>query len=321
MKKVLIFLILLIAIVVAIAYSPAIPVDELKATYTDEASAFVEIDGMDVHYRKTGQGFPVLLVHGTSASLHTWHAWHDHLSENFTVYSVDLPGCGITGPHPDDDYSIAAFLDFLETFTQAVGLDSFHIAGNSLGGHIAWEYARVNSKIKSAVLVDPSGFYLPDRDVPLVFRLGKIKVFQVLVEKLNVRPLIAKSLKEVYYNDELVTGELVQRYSDLIRRKGNRTAFIKKTGLSEQSPESELSEITCPVLIQWGREDLWIPLSLADVFTTHIPDNRLIVYDECGHIPQEEIPERSAQDALDFLISVEQADTSTNIEVLDQEAS
>lgn len=316
MKKLIIILTLVLAAGAAFLYRPSIPLEKLKSKYTNEQSAFVSIDGMNAHYRQSGSGFPVLLVHGTSSSLHTWHYWQDALSERFTVYSVDLPGCGLTGPHPEDDYTIGAYLDFLEKFTSAIGLDSFYVAGNSLGGHIAWEYAASSPKVLKAVLVDPSGFHAEDRKIPLVFTLGRKKIFAAVVEKLNVDPLIGKSLREVYFDDDLVTPELKQRYSDLIRRKGNRLAFVKKVAGVELGAEADLWKIDVPVLIQWGREDLWIPIELADIFVNNIPDNELIVYENCGHVPQEELPERSAADAMEFLLTetnVPDADTTQTL--------
>lgn len=308
MKKAFIALAIVVAALLALLYRPPLSLEKLRAKYADETSFFTEVNGMPVHYRMSGSGEPVLLVHGTSSSLHTWQFWQPRLSEHFTVYSVDLPGCGLTGPHPQNDYSISGFLEFLDAFTAAVGLDSFHIAGNSLGGHIAWEYARQRPDIGKVILVDPSGFYKPDRNLPLAFKLGRMPVFSRLVENLNVWPLIGKSLREVYFNDAQVTPELERRYWDLIRRKGNRRAFVNKVSSFELSEPSELHNIHQPVLIQWGRQDLWIPLELAGIFTTNLPDNRLIVYEDCGHVPQEEIPDLSALDALDFLLDRPSAD-------------
>lgn len=158
MKKALIALAILVAALVAILYRPPLSLEKLRARYADDTSFFTEVNGMPVHYRKSGSGEPVLLVHGTSSSLHTWQYWQPLLSEHFTVYSVDLPGCGLTGPHPQSDYSIAGFLDFLDGFTTSIGLDSFHIAGNSLGGHIAWEYVIQRPDIGKVVLVDLRAF-------------------------------------------------------------------------------------------------------------------------------------------------------------------
>jgi pimeloyl-ACP methyl ester carboxylesterase len=301
MKKFAIGVVLTLVLLLAFLYRPSIPKEKLKQKYVSEFSKFMPVNGMDVHYHDRGEGTPLLLIHGTSSSLHTWGKWEDELAKHFRVLSIDMPGGGLTGPHPDEDYSIDAYLDYLNVFTETLQLDSFYIAGNSLGGHIAWEYAAKNNKIKKLVLVDPSGFFVADKKPPLVFQLGRKKSLAKVVEKLNVKPFIKKSLKEVFYDDEKVTPELVNRYADFLRLKGNRLAFFQKVNSFKQSKESDLQKINCPTLIQWGKQDNWIPIELADIFTKNISNHQLIVYEGCGHVPQEEIPEQSVKDVIQFL--------------------
>jgi len=133
------------------------------------------------------------------------------------------------------------------------------------------------------------------------FVTGRKKSLSKVVEKLNVKPFIKKSLKEVFYDDNKVTADLVNRYNDFMRLKGNREAFFQKVNTLKQSKESDLQKIDCPTLIQWGKQDNWIPLELADIFTANLVDHELIVYDKCGHVPQEELPEQSVKDVIEFL--------------------
>jgi pimeloyl-ACP methyl ester carboxylesterase len=301
MKKVTIVVVIFLTALLAVFYRPSISTEKLKQKYVSEYSKFIPVNGMDVHYHDRGTGTPLLLIHGTSSSLHTWGKWENELAKHFRVLSIDMPGGGLTGPHPDQDYSIDAYLDYLNVFTETLKLDSFYIAGNSLGGHIAWEYAARNEKIKKLVLVDPSGFFIAGKKPPLVFQLGRKKALSKVVEKLNVKPFIKKSLKEVFYDDTKVTADLVNRYNDFMRLKGNREAFFQKVNTLKQSKESDLQKIVCPTLIQWGADDHWIPIALADIFTANIANHEYIVYEKCGHVPQEEIPEQSVQDVIEFL--------------------
>jgi pimeloyl-ACP methyl ester carboxylesterase len=84
---------------------------------------------------------PVVLVHGTAASLHTWDDWTDSLKKDYRVIRMDIPAFGLTGPHPDADYSIEAYVAFLGQFLDQLDIDSMYLAGNSLGGNIAWNFA------------------------------------------------------------------------------------------------------------------------------------------------------------------------------------
>ncbi len=301
MKKIAVVVVVFVGVLLAFFYRPSIPKEKLKEKYVSEFSKFMPVNGMNVHYHDRGTGTPLLLIHGTSSSLHTWGKWEDELAKQFRVLSIDMPGGGLTGPHPEEDYSIDAYLEYLDVFCKTLKIDTFYIAGNSLGGHIAWEYAARNKKIKKLVLVDPSGFYIAGKKPPLVFQLGRKKSLSKVVEKLNVKPFIKKSLKEVFYDDNKVTADLVNRYNDFMRLKGNREAFFQKVNTLKQSKESDLQKIDCPTLIQWGKQDNWIPLELADIFTANLVDHELIVYDKCGHVPQEELPEQSVKDVIEFL--------------------
>ena len=120
------------------------------------------------------------------------------------------------------------------------------------------------------------------------------------IEHINTQPFVSKSLKEVFYNDELVTDALIERYSDLGSREGNRMAFFQKVRQIEEGNEEDLQKIACPTLIQWGKEDVWIPVYLSEIFMEHIPQAQLIVYEACGHVPMEEIPTESVADVIKF---------------------
>ncbi len=305
MKKYIFGFLLLLLITFGIyMFKKPIPIDELKAKYTDDYSNFISINGLKVHYKKKGQGTPILLIHGTSSSLQTWEAWEDQLSQQYTCYSIDMPGGGLTTPPADDNYAIATYREFIDSFVIKLQIDSFYLAGNSLGGHIAWDYAansNLNDRVKKLILLDPSGFFDPTRPKPLIFQLAQSDLLFNLIEHLNTKAFVIKSLKEVYYNDDLITEKTISQYADLNLRKGNRKAFFLKVRQIETGDKQDLKKIACPTLILWGENDLWIPLKLADIFTANVPNNQLIVYPECGHIPMEELPEESVQDAIHFL--------------------
>ena len=304
MKKIIALLLLvLVAGFFFYMHKKPIPLDKLKAAYTDEYSHFIELNGLEVHYKKKGEGIPVILIHGTSSSLHTWEKWEQTLSKSYTTYSIDMQGGGLTTPPKNNDYSIASYISLLDSFVLALDLDSFYLAGNSLGGHTAWAYAAnspLADRVKKLVLVDPSGFFDKKREKPLVFQMTQFDFLFNNIEKINLAPFVKKSLKEVYYNDDMVSPELIKRYNDLSSRAGNRQAFFYKVRQIETGSTADLEKITCPTLILWGENDLWIPVSLSDIFVAHIPNNQLIIYPECGHVPMEEKAEESVQDVLKF---------------------
>jgi pimeloyl-ACP methyl ester carboxylesterase len=302
LKYTLLFLFLLLVGVLAFNYAPDRSVEELKKRWAYANSQFTEVDGMNVHYRINGTGQPLVLVHGTGASLHTWERWTDILEKDFQVISVDMPAFGLTGPSPTRDYSLENYAKFLDAFLTKIGVDTFHLAGNSLGGAISWKYASMfPDKVKKMVLIDASGYPF-NKNLPLAFRMAKNPILGKVLLKITPKPLFWKSIREVYYNDDLITEELIERYYELYLREGNRQAFIDRVRNIEYNDASPIKTIKNPTLIMWGADDEWIPVGLAEQFKKDLINSQLIIYKETGHVPMEEIPEVTAEDARKFLL-------------------
>ncbi|NJL15681.1 MAG: alpha/beta hydrolase [Microscillaceae bacterium] len=293
----------LLLVLSAIYFRTDIPAETLKARYANEASKFIEVQGMPVHYRDEGRGPVLVLLHGTAASLHTWDAWTEILKKKYRIIRLDLPGFGLTGPHPARKYQIQDYIAFLRIFTHKLGLNTFHLAGNSLGGHIAWEFALDYPKVvEKLILIDPAGYPLKS-DPPFVFRLARTPVFNQLVRYITPRFFFRNNLEQVYHRDSLITEKLIDRYYYLARREGNRQAFIDRANTPALSRYTRLGDIIAPTLVMWGQEDAWIPAFLADKFAQAIPNAKVRLYEAAGHVPMEEIPELTVRDAEKFLDS------------------
>src|SRR5476649_988944 len=100
-----------------------IPVETLKPALAGGTSRFVAIGGLQVHYRDEGSGPLLLLLHGTGSSLHTWDGWAAALTTHFRVVRMDLPGFGLTGANATDDYRIETYVEFVNEFRKALGLE------------------------------------------------------------------------------------------------------------------------------------------------------------------------------------------------------
>lgn len=301
--KKLLLLAAVIAAVLASLYRSDIPVDALKEKYAPEPSQFMELEGMNVHYRDEGQGEVLLLIHGTSASLHTWDVWTDELKDSLRIVRLDLPAFGLTGPSEDGDYSSIFYAEFINEFCKSLKIEKCHIAGNSLGGRIAWTTAqKYPNLVKSLILIDASRYMKPG-EAPFIFKLARLPLISNLVAHLTPHALIRMNLKEVYGDESRLTDTTVERYYDLMRREGNRHAFIQRARLLDKTSVDmmPMDNITMPVLIMWGEKDRWIPLEDAWRFKEELPHARVITYPDAGHVPMEEIPERTAFDARAFL--------------------
>lgn len=279
------------------------PVDELKEKYATTTSQFLDFDGMQVHYRVEGEGKPIVLIHGTGAALQTWDVWADSLvKNNFKVIRMDIPAFGLTGPNKTDDYSSKMYVDFLDRFLHQIGIDTFALSGNSLGGEIAWKYALAHpNKVTKLILVDPAGFYSKDKkNGAIIFKLAKIKWLADLMSKMDTKIIVEKTLKDVYFDDSKISEAQIQMYYDMSMREGNRESFSKRVQQVDHEPILDISLITTPTLVLWGKQDLLIDISMEENFKK-ITNAQFINYDNVGHSPQEEIPAKSVEDVINYL--------------------
>lgn len=148
-KTLVIALVVIIGIILIILlsfYKSDIPESENHEKYFTETSHYITIDNSKIHIRKMGQGFPVLLIHGSFSSLHTWEVWQKNLSNDFTTISIDLPGHGLTGPNPQAKYDTDYYASLLWKLVQKLNYDTIAIAGNSMGGQVAYKMALQNQE-------------------------------------------------------------------------------------------------------------------------------------------------------------------------------
>ncbi len=309
-KKILTYgflIILLMLVIIGITgYEKGQNVENLKKKYTYPESAFVEIEGMNVHYRKTGQGIPLILLHGVASSLHTWNDWQKELSKDFTVYTLDEPSFGLTGPHPKDDYSLDMYMRFLDAFIEKMGIDSCYMGGNSFGGFLTWNYALHNPQVvQKAILSDAAGISTAGHfQRTLGFALAAGRFTKNITHRITPRFLVNFSVKQVYGDNSKIKDGQTQLYYDLLTRDGNREGFSEVLNMivNDKNNEKDIKQVSQPTLIIWGDKDRIIPLEDATTFHELIPNSELIIYEGVGHIPMEEIPKKSVQDAKAFLL-------------------
>ena len=303
----LLLLLLIVAVVIGLAWAPDRPVDTLKTRWAAAPSRFIELQGMQVHLRDEGprdDPEPIVLIHGTSASLHTWDDWTAALKAERRVIRMDLPGFGLTGPAPDGDYRMERYADFIVALMDQLGVRQAVLAGNSLGGGVAWRTAAQHpDRVSRLVLVDASGYPLQSTSVPLGFRLAQIDGLKPVMSRLLPRSMIEASVRNVYANPDKVTPELVDRYYELTLRAGNRESLTQRMKLRETDALSAglISSIGQPTLILWGAQDRLITEPSGQRFHQDIAGSQYVVFEGLGHVPQEEDPERSVAPVLKFL--------------------
>jgi len=286
---------------------PDISYATLEAKYADAHSHFVDLPGgLHLHYQDEGDPkAPVLvLVHGFGDSYFSWDGWVKHLGNRFRIIRIDVPGHGLTrapdGYVLDSDKSAA----LVDAFAAKLALPKFAIAGNSMGGGIAWEFAVLYpNRVNGLILVDAAGWPTETlKNPPLAFRLLRYSWGRAFLRSIDNTPLIRSGLKGETGNKAAITDALIARWAELQRAPGHRAILMSiGQGTHGVATEAVLAKIKVPTLIEWGAIDPLINVASAHKFANAIPNATLIIYPGIGHLPQIEIPEKSSEDAATFL--------------------
>ena len=303
-------LLMLTALAVTLTHAPDRTVDSLVTRWAPPPSDFMYVKGQFVHYRDEGpktDPTPLVLLHGTAASLHTWQGWAGGLHARKRVITFDLPGFGLTGPftgeYPPDDYRADNLARFTLDFLDALHVQRFSIGGNSLGGEVAWRVAAtVPARVERLILVDATGYAFVPGHVPIGFQVARIPVFNRLGEFLTPRSVVEESVRDVYGDPSRVTGALVDRYFEMLTREGNRRALnLRLQQMATDLAPERIRALKLPTLILWGAQDRLVPPVNAQHFHADIAGSRLVMLPGLGHVPQEEDAQASVAPVRAFL--------------------
>lgn len=303
-------LLLLTALALSLSRAPDRPVETLVARWAPAPSDFVEVKGQVVHLRDEGpreDPEPVLLIHGTGASLHTWEGWVKALKARRRVISFDLPGFGLTGPfagqYTPDDYRGDTYARFVLDLMDRLKVQRAVIGGNSLGGEVAWRTAvMAPQRVAGLILVDAVGPSFTPEAIPIGFMIARVPLIGRISEVALPRAVVEQSLASVYGHPERVTPQLVDRYFELTLREGNRRALgLRLQQMVPGEDAGKIATIRQPTLILWGGRDRLIPPVAARQFQQAITVSKLVTFPDLGHVPHEEDPARTVEPVKAFL--------------------
>ncbi|MGC8856302.1 MAG: alpha/beta fold hydrolase [Anaerolineae bacterium] len=282
-----------------------VPVEEL----TDPDSRFIEVNGINVHYKIYGQGEPTfILLHGFGASLFSWREVTAPLAELGTVIAYDRPAFGLTerpltwqGENP---YSQEAQVELVVGLMDALGVEQAILVGNSAGGTIAMLAAlKYPQRVQSLILVDPAvyaGGGAPAWIRPLL-RTPQMR---------HLGPLIARQIQTrgpeliqlAWHDPTKITPEILAGYQKPLRLADWDKALWELTVASRESGLAErLGELTLPTLVITGDDDRIVPTEQSLRLADELPNAQLVVIPQCGHLPHEEHPDLFMQAVTDFL--------------------
>lgn len=267
---------------------------------------FLDVAGARVRVRTEGPADAPLLVmvHGFTFSLESWDAWAADLRQDYRIVRYDLLGHGLSGPDPQQRYSPDERVAFHHLLMQQLGIKRATLVGNSFGGLLAWRYAVAHPEaVERLILVDPAAYSIngvTDKPVPVP---DFMRAYLTSVPEAGLRA----SLARVYSDISRLTPDRFATIRRMMTQPGNGAALIghlEKFTLPD--PDAALQKIGVPTLILWGDKDAVIPVEQAHRLAAAIKGAQLQIYENVGHAPQEEAPERTLPDVRAFLATTTQ---------------
>ncbi len=310
--------ILIIVIFIVLIYSGTyldISREELEAKYTTGSSQFLDLpDGARIHFRDEGktESPVIVLLHGFNGSLFNFERLVPLLANDFRLISIDLPGFGLTGAIPSANYTTESFMDTVTKLTNQLGIEKFSIAGNSMGGGVAWRYTLEHpTKVEGLILLASSGvgskedvkkFEERKNNTPIVWRLMDSALLKKFLHYYTPKFFAIEGLKRSVYDQKLANDDHATQFHDLVLLKGSRNAILSMTmgGRRTMYGPEALSKITVPTLVIHGEEDNIIGSERSLVFEENIDNAKIKIYPNVGHLPMYEEPVRTANDIIRF---------------------
>lgn len=255
------------------------------------------VGGVRIRYVRTGQGPTVVLLHGIASSLYTWKDVIPVLAKSHDVIALDFPGFG------DSDRPASLTWDGLPTtvlgLMERLGVAKASLVGNSMGGAVGvLAEAQAPLHVDKLVLIDSAGFNLAAKDRPAVLRLLQTPLAPALGRLPIRRALTRLGLRQVFFDDSLVTSERIDEYVAPMLRPGSfeglRALLTSADPAMADRFEAAARAVQAPTLVIWGADDQWVRPSDADRFVATIRGSRKVVIPRCGHMPQEEKPHEVA---------------------------
>ena len=277
------------------------PLDVWADRYAE--GKFIDLEGHSTHFIERGNGKPVILIHGFNLDSYTWTRNLDKLAEHFKVYVPDLWGQGYSTREPMN-YSYELFVNQIQLFMEAMGIQKSSIIGHSLGAGTAILFALKNmDKIDKLVLVDSSGI---PTSLPFRSRIFRLKGVAEFIMSLRTDKIRRKNLGDIWINNrELLTEDNYRKFVNYQKIEGTTEAILtilRNDFFNTLEDEiRELGHFDIPKLIIWGREDKSLPVRCAEKMHQLMPGSLLEILDNAGHLANFDRADTFNKLVIDFL--------------------
>ncbi|VFU17887.1 Lipase 3 [anaerobic digester metagenome] len=259
----------------------------------------VQAGGLTFSYlERSGPGETIVLLHGFGADKDNWVRFVRHLPKEYRVIAIDLPGHGSTTQDPQATYTIDYLTQGFADAVQALNLDRFHLAGNSMGGFVSVLYSTGNpDHVLSLCLIDPAGAASPQpSDIQLAIDRGENPLVPKSREDFDT--LMAYGFHDRPFIPWPINNVLADRYIE-------RSAFNEKMWndihFHWKDVVPYLGSLQMRVFLIWGDKDRVLHVSSVSVYQRHIPQVETVILKDCGHVPMLELPKITAGHYTGFL--------------------
>lgn len=260
------------------------------------------------YWHKGEAGPPVILIHGLGVYIENWETTIPALAQAYRVYAMDLVGFGLTDKPKNAPYTPAFMARFILDFMTTMGLDRAHIVGHSMGGGLALQFVTdYPEKVAKLVLVNSAGL---SNDIGLPFRILSVPLIGSLLSRPS-RKGSEQAMKMLVYDHSIVTDSVIDWDYEMSRGPGAHRAAMKviRAAVSPfgvrrdvfEPVATKLPELAAPTLVIWGDHDRVLPVADAEIARQKIPNCRVEIFQNCGHVPQWEHPDQFNALVLEFL--------------------
>jgi pimeloyl-ACP methyl ester carboxylesterase len=268
-------------------------------------------DQVTISYEVEGNGaIPIVFLHGFAAALITWHDLRPLFPpDRYRLYLLDLKGFGMSGKPRDGRYAPEDQAAVIAAFLESLQLRRVVVVGHSLGGGIALlatlavRAAGKGETIARLILISCAAY--PQPLPPVMSLIAVPPVGWCILHLLPLRFMVRFTLEHVMRVRAAVTAERIDRYLPCFGGKGVAQVFIATLRHLKRGNYATLAgsfrTIAVPTLIVWGRDDPLIDVNNGIRLHGDIPGSRLVIVEECGHVPQEERPAETYAAIADFL--------------------
>jgi pimeloyl-ACP methyl ester carboxylesterase len=275
--------------------------ENLDLADVPKPGSMIRLDGVDIHYVDRGQGRPLVLIHGLGGSICNFRYNIPALSERLRVVALDLKGFGYSERPTAGDYSLAAQARLVGELMDRLGIPRAAVLGHSMGGAIALRLAATApEKVDRLILVGsaPPGRMVPrfaaSPPLPSLLRLGTALV----LHQPRLREMV---LRQGFYDPAFLSPEMLEEFRRIARIRGSTNAIASLLSDAARDDPIDLSRVSQPVLLLWGRHDRWTSLRLARWLADRIPNARLQVIERARHMVLEERADEANEAILSFL--------------------